>query len=72
MKRFVNKIERADVNLPCGTVAEEILAQSMIEEAVGGASSKGLVDNGRACTLTNECQSISGVVHYSQWGAFCK
>ena len=72
MRRFVNKIERADVNLPCGTVAEEIELQSMTEDIIGGASTRSVVNNGGACIMTNESQPFPGVVHYTQWGAFCK
>ena len=72
MSRFENKLDRADINLACGSVAEEIEAQNMTEEAVGGASSSDLGNNGSACSLTNECQKICGIIRYSQWGFWCK
>lgn len=72
MSRFENKLERADMNLACGNVAEEINAQNMADEAVGGASSNDLGNNGKYCSLTNECQSICGIIHYSQWGPWCR
>ena len=71
MTRFENKLDRADMNLACGNVAEEIEAQNMAEDAVGGDESWDLGDTGGACSLSNECQKICGIVHYSQWGSWC-
>jgi len=72
MSRFENKLDRADMNLACGSVAEEIKAQNMTEEAVGGADSDGLGNNGKYCSLTHECQKICDIINYSGWGFWCK
>lgn len=72
MSRFESKLYRADMNLACGNVAEEIEAQNMAEDAgAGGRESWDLGNDGGACSLSNECQKICGIVHYSQWGSWC-
>ncbi len=71
MNRFENKIDRTEKTLVCGNVADEIKEQSMAEEAVGGDNSQAKGNDGVACSLTNECQAICGIVNYSGWGPWC-
>ncbi len=72
MIRLGAKKEKANVNLAYGMVAEEINSQKMMEHSVEGGFGNGLINNGGTCTLTNDCRNLTGVVHYSQWGAFCR
>lgn len=65
MSRFENKIERTEMDLACGNVAEELKGQDMADVANGAGASKQLGNNGGHCTLTNECQAICGMIGYS-------
>ena len=41
------------------------------DAGAGGRESWDLGNDGGACSLSNECQKICGIVHYSQWGSWC-
>lgn len=71
MKKYHDPLENASIELACGSVAEEINDQKMVDEVVGGYDSPALGNEGSHCSVTLECQNICSWVNWSGWGFWC-